>query len=368
MELILPALGGLVSTIFTLDLLVDLVRRRRPHVAAYAVGMAMFSAATWAFVYGIGAGWNGPAYRVFFLFGAVLNPLYLALGSTFLVIGRRTGHVLTVVVAAISAISITLVATVPFTQPLPVGGVPTDIFPPLTEGFGPRMLAAAGGGLGATLLMLLSLVSILRFRRTNPQIVRGNALILAGTLTAALQGTVVALGGEGAFAILLSVVAVLLWTGYRVTKGARPTPSPRVRLVLLGPSTVTAERAHAEQTIRLLENAGYRVFCPARDLESWGEVGSSAADLVQQTFRAIDSADVVLADLHDGYGVVMVGYAAAKKVPVVVATPQGQRIPRPIRGIALMEIYYTRPEEIVKRLQEAVPAPEVVAEEPVPAL
>jgi hypothetical protein len=65
---------------------------------------------------------------------------------------------------------------------------------------------------------------------------------------------------------------------------------------------------------------------------------------------------VVLADLRDGYGIVMAGYAAAKRIPVVVASPQGRRIPRPIRGIAIMEIYYDNAHQVVTRLGDAVPA------------
>ncbi|HVR34202.1 MAG TPA: hypothetical protein VMS74_16005 [Acidimicrobiia bacterium] len=355
MDAILGVVGGVASTVFAIDLIRDHRRSPRPHVAAYAAGILMFAIATWAFVYGTTVGWNGIAYRTFFLFGAILNIPVLALGSMFLVVGRRSGHVMTVVVGAIAAISITLTTTVPFVNPLPATGVPSAIFPPITDGFGPRLLAAIAGGTGALLLIVLSLVSLFRFWRTNRRIVIGNALILAGTLVASFQGTVLALEEEGAFALKLTVTATLLWLGYRVTKGARFADPPRPRVVLLGPSTTSDARRHADHTIALLEEAGYEVFCPARDLESWGEVGRSPADLAKETFRAIDTAAVVLADLRDGYGIVMAGYAAAKRVPVVVASPQGRGIPRPLRGIAVMEIYYDTAHQLARRLSDAVP-------------
>jgi hypothetical protein len=355
MDATLGVIGGLASTIFAVDLLRDQRRSSRPHVAAYAVGITMFAIATWAFVYGITVGWNGIAYRTFFLFGAILNIPVLALGSMFLVVGRRSGHVMTIAVAAIAAISITLTTTVPFSQPLPASGVPTGIFPPITDGFGPRLLAAISGGTGATILIILSLVSVFRFWRSNRRIVIGNGLILAGTLVASFQGTVLALGEEGAFGLKLTVTATLLWLGYRVTKGARTRPAVGPLVVLLGPSTESAGRRHAELTIELLEKAGYEVFCPARDLESWGAVGRTPADLAQKTFDAIERATVVLADLRDGYGIVMAGYATAKRVPVVVASPQGRRIPRPLRGIALMEIYYDTAKQLAERLGAAFP-------------
>ncbi|MEX1043526.1 MAG: hypothetical protein WD532_10755 [Acidimicrobiia bacterium] len=354
MDVILGVLGGLASTVFAIDLIRDYRRSPRPHVAAYGAGIAMFAIATWAFVYGITVGWTGTSYRTFFLFGAILNIPVLALGSMFLVVGRRSGHVMTVAVAAIAAISVTLTATVPFTNPLPPTGVPSAIFPPLSEGFGPRLLAAIAGGTGASILIILSLVSVFRFWRSNRRIVIGNALILAGTLVASFQGTVLALGEEGDFALKLTVTATLLWLGYRVTKGARVAPAARPLLVLLGPSTSGARR-HADQTIELLEADGYDVFCPARDLESWGEVKRSPAELAQETSRAIDRATLVLADLRDGYGVVMAGYAAAKRIPVFVASPEGVGIPRPIRGLAIMEIYYDTAAELVTVLGATFP-------------
>jgi hypothetical protein len=88
----------------------------------------------------------------------------------------------------------------PVRQAPPASGVPSDIFPPISDGFGPRLLAAISGGTGATILIVLSLVSVFRFWRSNRRIVIGNALILAGTLVASFQGTVLALGEEGAFA------------------------------------------------------------------------------------------------------------------------------------------------------------------------
>lgn len=355
MDAALGVVGGLASTVFALDLIRDYRRSPRPHVAAYAAGIGMFAVATWAFVYGTAVGWNGVSYRTFFLFGAILNIPALALGSMFLVVGRRAGHIMTIAVGAIAAISITLTTTVPFANPLPEGGVPHGIFPPISAGFGPRLLAAISGGTGASILIVLSLISVVRFWRSNRRIVVGNALILAGTLVASFQGTVLALGEEGAFALKLTVTATLLWLGYRVTKGAKQPAPTRPRLVLLGPSTSSESRAHAELTIGLLEEAGYDVFCPARDLESWGETGISPAALAAETFQQIDHAAVVLADLRDGYGIVMGGYAAARRVPVVVASPEGTRIPRPIRGIAVMEIYYDDAEQMVRRLGESVP-------------
>jgi hypothetical protein len=218
--------AGLIATGFMIDLALGYKRRPRPHTAAYAVGIAMFAAATWALAFGLTLGWNGAAYRAFFLFGAILNIPYLALGSMYLVIGRRAGTIMFIAVGAISAISITLTTTVDFTAPLPTGGIPHDIFPPISDGFGPRLLAAIAGGSGATIIILLSIVSVFRFWRRNRRLVVGNLLITAGAFAAAWGGTGLAIGAGAAFALSLLLAATLIWAGYRLATGARRAVAP----------------------------------------------------------------------------------------------------------------------------------------------
>lgn len=217
----LSLIAAAAATLFATDLWLDYRRRPRPHVAAYATGMTMFAVATWALFIGVTYGWTGPLYRTFFLFGAVLNILFLALGSMFLVVGRRAGHVMTIAIGAFAAISVTLTLTVPFQEELPSGGVPHDVF---ATGFGPRLFAAIGGGLGATILIVLALVSVFRFWKTNRRLVWGSLLIVAGTFAAAWGGTGLAFGEAGGFAFSLLLAVTFIWAGYRVASGGRSAP------------------------------------------------------------------------------------------------------------------------------------------------
>jgi hypothetical protein len=145
----------------------------------------------------------------------------------FLVVGRRSGHVMAIALGALTAISTTLTATVSFANPLPDSGVPHDVF---ATGFGPRLFAIIGGATGSTILIILALVSVFRFWKANRRIVWGNLLILAGTFAAASGGTGLALGEGSAFALSLLAAVTLIWAGYRVTSGGRRvTRSPEVR-------------------------------------------------------------------------------------------------------------------------------------------
>lgn len=213
--------AGVVATLFC----VDLVRRYRaspnPHTAAYAAGIGFFALATWALFVGTATGWTSASYRTFFLFGAIVNIPVLALGSMFLVVGRRAGHVMLLLMFPFFAISLPTTLAQPFDAGvLPPGGVPggRELW---AEIFGPRLWAAIGGGMGATIIIVLALVSVVRFWRRNRLLVWGNVLIVAGTLAASTGGTILALGIDWGFSGSLLVAATLIWAGYRVAVGAR---------------------------------------------------------------------------------------------------------------------------------------------------
>ena len=232
MDSALALLAALAAAAFAADLWLDYRKRSRPHIAAFATGMTMFAVATTAFYLGLSFGWTGPLYRTFYVFGAILNIPFLALGSMFLVVGKRSGHTMAVFLGALTAISVTLTTTVAFANHLPMSGVPHDVF---AGGFGPRLFAIIGGASGSTILVVLALVSVFRFWRKNRRIVWGNLLIVAGTLAAASGGTGLALGEESAFALSLLTAVTLIWAGYRVTSGGR-------RLVRSAETPITAHQ------------------------------------------------------------------------------------------------------------------------------
>lgn len=354
MNTVLAIVAGLAATGFTIDLALDAARKPRPHVRAYAAGMAAFAIATWALAFGVLTGWTPTSYRVFFLFGTVVNVMLLAVGSMFLVVGKRSGHAFFIFTGAITAMATTLITTVPFVKDLPGAGIPDDMWG-AEIAFGPKLFAVIGGAVGGTTIIVLGLVSLFRFWRRNRRIVAGNALIVLGTLAASSGGSQLGFLDETAtFELSLMLAAVLIWAGYRVTRGARSRATPPPTIVLAGPSIESPERAHAELMISQIERAGYTVICPARDIEDWGNVGYSPQEAMAHTTRAIDSAEAVVVDLHHGYGVVAAGYAYAVGVPVLMAAPEGTRVPRPLQGVAVGEVYYRSIEDVVSRLAEIV--------------
>ena len=218
----LPALlAGAAATAFFAELIISHRARPRPHIAAYAVGVGCFALACWALAAGVIGGWTSASYRIFFLFGGIVNIPLLALGSMFLVVGRRAGHAMLLLLLPFFAIAVPMTIGTPFDAgPLPAGGVPAgrDVW---AEMFGPRLWAAIGGGTGAVILIVLALTSARRFWRANRRVVWGSLLIAAGTLAAAGGGTVLALGEQASFGISLLAAVVLIWVGFRIASGAR---------------------------------------------------------------------------------------------------------------------------------------------------
>ena len=221
MEAALAMVTALAATAFFVDLLRSYRDAPRPHTAAYMMGIGFFALAAWALFVGTATGWTSASYRTFFLFGAIVNIPLLALGSMFLVVGRRAGHVMLLLMFPLFAIAIPMTVVQPFDAgALPSGGVPSgrslwiDVF-------GPRLWAAIGGGMGATILIALAVVSAFRFWTTNRRIVLGNVLIVTGTLAASTGGTILAIGEAGGFAISLLIAVTLIWAGYRIAAGAR---------------------------------------------------------------------------------------------------------------------------------------------------
>jgi hypothetical protein len=220
MEVVLAGLAAVASSGFLVDLVRSYRARPRPHVAAYAAGIGFFSLATWALFFGVSTGWTPASFRAFYLFGAIINVPILALGSMFLVSGRRSGHTMLLLLFPLFAISVPMTLAEPFVGVLPASGVPagSELF---AGGFGPRMWAGVAGGIGTLVLVTLAVVSIVRFRRRDRRIIAANLLIVAGTVAAAGGGTGLALGEASGFAVSLLLAASLIWSGFRVAQSAR---------------------------------------------------------------------------------------------------------------------------------------------------
>lgn len=207
----MEALLAFGATLLSLRLSADLAQRFRargaPELLAWSAALAAFAVAAGALAWGAAAGWSEPAFRVYYLGGALLTAPLLGAGSLLLV-GRRWAAP---VVLAYTGLAIGIALAVPLVGDLAGTDVPEaqDVL----ELWPARVLAIAGNSLG-TLAVVVVAIATIRRRRL------GNALVLAGVGVAAVGSGLAGLG-VGALAPSLALAAVLLYAGF-VTPARRP--------------------------------------------------------------------------------------------------------------------------------------------------
>jgi hypothetical protein len=212
------ALLAFAAALITLRLSADLVRRYRvgrfPAHAAWAAALAAFALASGALAWGAAAGWSGPAFRVYYLGGALLSAALLGTGSLLLA-GRRQ-------VALVALVYVGLAVGIALAMPIAsdLSGTEVPDAQDVLDLWPARILAIVGNALGTLAVVVVAVSS---FRRRP----LGNTLILAGVGVAALGSALGGLG-VGALAPMLALAAVLLYAGF-----VAPTPgasrSPRAR-------------------------------------------------------------------------------------------------------------------------------------------
>lgn len=219
----MDAVLALAAALLALRLSGDLVRRhrQRPSAAhvAWAAALASYAAAAAALAWGAAAGWSSPAFRVYYLGGALLTAALLGAGSL-LLSGRRWAAPLALAYAGLAAgvaISVQLDGDLTGTS-VPEAQDVLELWPA-------RALAIAGNSLGTFAVAAVAIASL----RRRPL---GNALILAGVGVAALGSGLGGLG-VGALAPVLALAALLLYAGFvaparladvRLTRSARRPP------------------------------------------------------------------------------------------------------------------------------------------------
>ncbi len=91
----------------------------------------------------------------------------------------------------------------------------------------------------------------------------------------------------------------------------------------------------------VLEKCGYSVTCITRDIEKWGQKFFSPKDLMMETFKIIDSSDVVIIDLSEkGVGLgIEAGYAYSRKIPIITIA-KNKEISTTLLGISNTHYIY----------------------------
>jgi hypothetical protein len=190
---ILALLSAIVSAVFAALVLARFARRRRSWELLWGLGLLMFAIAASAGYLARTGGATALEYRLFYLFGAILNVSWLALGTIALLAPRPTVRASIVAVMLLSVLG----AFAVFGSPVDLAAATMPNGKGFQEAPLPRLFAGIGSGLGSVVLVggaLWSAWVYFRHQRNGRRAI-GNVLIAAGVLIAAIGGTATFSGG-----------------------------------------------------------------------------------------------------------------------------------------------------------------------------
>jgi hypothetical protein len=226
---IFPLGAAVIALAFAVLLSAQYVRRRRPYQAAWILALLMYAVASLGLFLGVLNGWSTGEYRLYWLFGAVLNVPWLAMGEGYLLIRNRTvTTVLLILLLFATAFAVARVRTgvidaAALSKNLPLG---KDAFvdDPL-----PYRLSQFYAYPAYALLLFGTAWSAWKMRG-QPAIrdrMIGTALIAAGaTIVAIGSGIGAGLNVVPVFSIgLLLGIAVMFWGFVRASRPAREPPA-----------------------------------------------------------------------------------------------------------------------------------------------
>ncbi|MBI2836313.1 MAG: hypothetical protein HYX85_01300 [Chloroflexi bacterium] len=207
---IIPLLSAIVSFGFALSVLDQFFARRKPYQLVWTLGLFMYFIATGAEFWMETTGINALAYRLWYLFGAILVAAYLGMGTLYLLTSRRTANILMAVLGVISIYALFRV----FTAPLDLGqltylsgkAMPMSVrvMTPFLNLFG--TLALAGGALFSAFVFWR--------RRFMPHRVTSNIFIALGAMLPAIGGTRMRLESPQLFYFLELLGVIIIFIGF----------------------------------------------------------------------------------------------------------------------------------------------------------
>ena len=262
MHAALAAAATLFSVAFAFSTYERWLGRRARHELVWTIALVMFALGSASLWLGGAIGWGEWSFKSFYLFGAILDVPFLALGTVYLLGGRHRGDVSLAVVSLLCAFAAGIVVAAPLTHPVSGTALPqgSDVFGP-----GPRIAAAVASGVGATVIFVgavWSAVRLLRGRRRTAsaapaaipagRLAAANLVIAAGTLVLSAGGLLNStLDAMNAFAVSLVVGIAVIFGGFLLASGGPPRGDDRPVRASLGAGPSGRER----ETGRLPERA-----------------------------------------------------------------------------------------------------------------
>lgn len=227
LNLIVPFIAALVMFIFTAYVLQRYYRRRKLYFLFWGLGLAMFGIASLAGAL-LAISWNRWVFFSWYLFGAILTAAWIGQGTVYLLVKKRSAHILTIVLITASVIAaIMLLRVMPdldeslFTTSVTISEQYGEIMPAISDGGYVRLSTPFFNVYGLITLVGGALYSSYLFwkKRVLPNRVIGNILIAVGALIIASFSTLTRLG-YGSFQYVGELLAALImFSGFLIAAG-----------------------------------------------------------------------------------------------------------------------------------------------------
>jgi hypothetical protein len=209
---LVPAITAIVAAVFAAVLLRQYAGHRKAYQLVWALGFAMFAVAALAGYLARSGGASETEYRLFYVFGAILNVVWLGLGTIYLLARRSWANAALVAVVLLSAVAIYAV----WSSPVNLAAVATPTGRGFADGSLPRTLALIGNVVGSVVLVggaLWSAWIFLRKRRNGRRAI-ANVIIAVGVFIVAAGGTATFTGTGGVLELANLVGLAVMFAGF----------------------------------------------------------------------------------------------------------------------------------------------------------
>ncbi|HUH95924.1 MAG TPA: hypothetical protein VLZ89_01105 [Anaerolineales bacterium] len=229
---ILPFISTVIMLIFTVDVFKRYLVRRAPHFLFWGIGLAMFGLGSFAEAY-LALSWSRAVLVIWFLFGAILNPAWIGMGTLYLLVRKRWVHVVSGILILASLVSTVLMLSASINDNGFHLGTPiSQQYQAIISTASLNLLLIPTILFGTTGLILLvggALYSAFLFwrKRVLPNRVIGNVLIAAGALSVGSASELTHLGYGQLLYVGELVAAVLMYIGFRFAAQPQPDEAPQ---------------------------------------------------------------------------------------------------------------------------------------------
>lgn len=208
---VMPLISAVISLVFAVTVLDQFFARRKPYQLIWAIGLFMFFISIGSMFWIEARGMNETAYRLWYLFGAVLVAAYLGMGTLYLLLRRRLAHIIMAILLVGSVYAAFRVFTVSIDLST-LQGFSRDTIPQGMRNmyyfniFG--TVALVGGAIYSAWVFW-------RHRRMQHRVL-SNVLIAIGAILPALGGTLARFGvsSSTAHALLILLGIIIIFIGF----------------------------------------------------------------------------------------------------------------------------------------------------------